>query len=361
MGKRSRWGFIAAAVIAAATLAAYSNSLSGPFVLDDAPSIVGNPTIRSLGTALSPPTGGLTVSGRPILNLSLAIDDAFFGTRPRGYHLTNLAIHLAAALVLFGLVKRIAARTPLPAEALAFSGSRSLWALHPLQTAAVMYVIQRAESLMGLFYLLTLYCYARSAEGTSRAKAWAVASVVACALGMGTKEVMVSAPVVAFLFDATFLAGSFRESWQKRRALLGALAATWIPLCCLVASTHGRGGTSGFGVMLSPERYWWSQARAVFHYLRLVVWPRPLVFDYGLMPAWIGHPGGGPTRGDRRHGVDAVAVLIGLSRRSVRRLPRFCFSGYPRPVLPRAGGPASARRAPHVPGSGSAAHRSRCA
>ncbi len=102
--------WLAGAIIALAGFAAYRGSLAGAFVLDDASSIVGNPTLRALDRAFAPPPGGQTVSGRPLVNFSLAVNYALGGTRPWGYHAVNLAIHLLAGLVLFGLVRRTLAR-----------------------------------------------------------------------------------------------------------------------------------------------------------------------------------------------------------------------------------------------------------
>jgi hypothetical protein len=159
-----------------------------------------------------------------------------------------------------------------------------LWILHPLQTEAVTYVVQRVESLMGLFYLLTLYCFIRSLE-PARARRWHWLAVGACLLGVGTKEVMVTAPVLLLLYDRTFVAGAFRRAWAERRGSHLALAATWLPLVALVASTGwNRGGTAGFNVGISPSANWLTQFEAVVRYLGLAVWPRPQVFDYG--PFW---------------------------------------------------------------------------
>ena len=99
-----------AAIIVAATLAAYHNSFSVPFVFDDVLAIVENPTLRQLWPpwgSFSPPSGqGLTVEGRPLLNVSFALNYALGGVSPQGYHVVNLVIHLFAALVLFGVVRR---------------------------------------------------------------------------------------------------------------------------------------------------------------------------------------------------------------------------------------------------------------
>ena len=293
-----RTGQLAGLILVLAALAAYGHSLRAPFVFDDRDSIVGNPTITRLaqiGRVLSPPaSSGQTVGGRPVLNLSLAMDYAIGGLNVESYHLTNLLIHVLAGLALFGLVRRTLAPRE-SATPLAFAIAL-LWTLHPLQTEAVTYVVQRAESLMGLFYLLTLYCFVRYAanEGaapSSSAKAtadkeagrrvWAVLSVLACFFGMATKEVMVSAPVIVFLYDRTFVSGSWRAAWQRHGKLHAALAGTWLLLPFLVLPNHQRGGSTGFGSGISWGGYLVTQFPAVLRYLRLSVWPHPLIFDYG--------------------------------------------------------------------------------
>jgi len=306
----SRWSsLLAGGIIILAVLAAYWNSFSGPFIFDDAVGITDNATIRHVWHSWLPPhgmadDGARPVAGRPIVNISLAVNYAFGGLDPWGYHAFNLLVHMLAALTLFGLVRRAlecgrGEGTPPTVLALAVA---LLWALHPLQTESVTYVVQRAESLMGLFYLLTLYCFVRGAEAeksrvkspesrgtpalnsqlsTLSSRLWLLASVGACLLGMASKEVMVSAPLMVLLYDRTFVAGTFREAWAKRRLFYVSLAATWLLLGYLVATTHGRGGSAGFGVNITWWPYAQTQFRAIVHYLRLSLWPDPLVFDYG--------------------------------------------------------------------------------
>jgi hypothetical protein len=289
---------LAAALIVAALVAAYANSFRGPFVFDDVEAIVENETIRSLaapGAVLSPPfADGQTVGGRPLVNLTLALNYAAGGLNPTGYHVVNLAIHLSAALVLFALIRRTllipppSEVRPPPSGALPFAAAVALlWGLHPLQTESVTYVIQRAESLMGLLYLLTLYCFVRGVErpsfaGPSEGKKtgiWMGLSVGACFLGMATKEVMVSAPVLVLLYDRAFVSGTIAAAWRRRRLYYASLAATWVLLGALVLSTKDRGGSMGLGLSVSLGDYLLTQGPAILHYLRLVVWPQPLVFD----------------------------------------------------------------------------------
>ena len=281
---------MSAATVVCACLAAYHNSFSGPFIFDDGPAIIGNPTIRqlsSLGEVLSPPRdAGQTVGGRPMVNLSLALNYALGGTEPRGYHVVNFSVHMLAALVLFGIVRRTLLRPMFgnrfgnTATSLALVVA-TLWGVHPLLTESVTYVIQRAESLMGLFYLLTLYWFIRAAE-TTKPLGWQLLTVVACLLGMATKEVMVSAPLIVLLYDRTFLAGTFRGAWVQRGRLYVGLAGTWLLLVYLVHSAANRGGTAGLGLGDSIWIYALIQTRAIVYYLRLAFWPQPLVFDYGM-------------------------------------------------------------------------------
>jgi protein O-mannosyl-transferase len=280
-----REGFLRAscAVLVIAVCVAYANSFSGVFVLDDHPAILTNSTIRSVSwAAWHPPVGqGLTVEGRPVLNFTLALNYAISGTDAWGYHAVNLAIHSLATVTLLALLRRLLARVALPhARDVAFFVAL-LWGLHPLQTESVTYVVQRTESLMGLLYLGTLYCSVRGMSGDARAKRWFAAAVAVCALGMATKEVMVSAPLLALLVDRTLFAGSFAAAWRERRGFYGALCATWLVLLFLQLGQLDRGGTIGAAAGVTWWQYACTQARALVHYIRLSAWPFPLVFDYG--------------------------------------------------------------------------------
>jgi Flp pilus assembly protein TadD len=285
-GKRSPASWWAAVLcIVLATAAAYQGTLSGPLIYDDNVWITWNPSIRSLqsiGDVLHPPPGSM-VYGRPVLSLSLALNHAVSGNAPWSYHLANLAIHILAALVLFGVVRRTLAYRPglFPGErdrTLVAFAVALLWALHPLQTESVTYVAQRAESLMGLLYLLTLYCFVRGAQDPGRG-AWPEAAVLACLLGMATKEVMVTAPLVVLAYDRTFASGSFRAALRLRWRLYLGLAATWLVPVLLSAGLRGRG--VGYELGYSWWAYGLTECWVVVHYLMLAAWPHPLVFDYG--------------------------------------------------------------------------------
>jgi protein O-mannosyl-transferase len=278
---------VAAAIIVAAICAAYSNSLHGAFVLDDTMSIRDNPSIRHLWPLwglLNPARGtGTTVEGRPVLNLSLALNYAAGGTSVLGYHMANLAFHVLASLALFGLLWRTLVKIggTMAADAVPFACVCALiWGLHPLQAESVSYISQRAESLMGLLFLTCLYAVVRS-DGSRRPAAWIGLAILASILCAGTKEIAVALPIVVLLYDRAFLAGSFRGAWRARPALYIGLFASWLVLVVVASSAGNRGGTIGRAAGVTPLQFAQCQARGIFHYLRLSLWPHPLVADYG--------------------------------------------------------------------------------
>ena len=273
---------IALAALLLAAVIAYQNSLAAPLVFDDAYSVELNPYIRGLWPlwhALVP------APARPLVNLTFMANYALGGLDVRGYHLVNIIIHWLAAATLYGLVRRtlhtatLRERFASSAHGLALAVAL-LWLVHPLQTQSVTYIAQRAESLMGLWYLLMLYAVARS-SGSPREQRWWTLAIGACALGMMTKPIMVTAPLVVWLYDRVFLAGSWRGALRARGGLHLGLAWTWaVPLIIMTGSSLWRASV-GFSLRgLSPWWYAATQAQVILHYLRLVVWPDQLCLDY---------------------------------------------------------------------------------
>jgi tetratricopeptide (TPR) repeat protein len=285
---RFAWLALAGALIVAAGTAAWSNSFGGPFIFDDLGALRDNPTIRHFPAweNFAPPHPN-SLSRRPIVNLAFAINRAISGPGVRGYHVGNLLVHLLAALTLFGVVRRTlllpSLRERFGSAATGLATAVSLiWTIHPLLTDAVTYLTQRTELLMGLFLLLTLYCAIRGASG-AHPRRWYTAAVAACALGMGSKEVMAVAPIIVLLYDRCFLSGSFHGALRCRLRLYLGLAATWaILLALLIAYPWGGGTGAGFGLpQAGPWEYARTQPGVILHYLRLSFWPRPLCLDYG--------------------------------------------------------------------------------
>lgn len=271
-----------ALLLAIVVALAWANSLRGPFVFDDTSSLVENQSIRSLSSLawLHPPhAAGETVGGRPVLNFTFALNYALSGLDVWSYHALNLLIHAGAAFTLWLVLRRLPPVRPGVALAAAL-----LWAVHPLQTSAVTYVVQRAESLSAFFILLTVLGYLRYATATESARTrWATVSLIACLAGVGTKETVAVAPVLCLLLDGALLASGFRAAWRRNHRLLLALFGTWLLLGALVWSNHGRGGSAGCGAQVDVATYALTQLWALARYLRLTIWPAELTFDYGML------------------------------------------------------------------------------
>lgn len=291
--------------------------------MDDWASIVENQGIRdwrSLGTVLLPERE-LPTAGRPLVNFSLALNYAIGGSSAWGYHVFNVVCHLLSGLLVFGVVRRT---LQLPRMEGRLSGSplnlgvaaAVLWTVHPLNTEAVNYLTQRTELMMGLFYLLTLYASVRALEPGSRG--WHLAAVVSCAAGMACKESMVTAPVIVVLYDAIFVFGSLRRAVAERGRFYAALAASWVALAALNWSGP-RIRSAGFTAGTDPWTYLLNQTVMITHYLRLSVWPRSLVVNYGW-PLEL-------TLRDVLPYALLVAGLAGATVAALARQPRWGFLG----------------------------------
>lgn len=262
----------------------YWNSLSGSFILDDQVTIVDNHQIREwwrLASVLVPESD-TPIAGRPLVNLSFAVNYAIGGLRVRGYHVGNIAIHVVCALLAFAVVwrtlewPRVRARFSGNSLDIAFAIAL-LWTVHPLNTEVVDYLTQRTESMLGMFYLLTLYAALR-AMGSRRSPAWQSLAVLSCGLGMACKESMVSAPLIVALYDRVYV--SENHGFRARRRMYLGLAATWLVLAALNWSGP-RAAVGGLSTGVSTWTYLLNQTVMIARYLRLAIWPRSLVVFYG--------------------------------------------------------------------------------
>ena len=304
---------VAIALLLVAVAAVYADSFDGAFVFDDFPAIVENPHVRSLqplGQSFGAPVEAPT-AGRPVAAFSFAVSYALAGGyRTWWFHAINVAIHAGATLALFGVIRRTLLTPPLRPRFGASSTTLAfliglLWAVHPLHTQAVTYIVQRVESLMGLFLLLTLYCAIR---GGTR---WMALAVAFCALGMATKQTMAGAPLLVMLWDWLFGA-------KLRWKFYAALASTWLLLGYLVISEprpHSIGAIEGW----TPLNYLLTQGGVILHYLRLAIVPWPLAFDYDWPPA----------RGLLQIAVpfSLVAALMALTMIGIARRRPWSFAG----------------------------------
>ncbi|NJL31402.1 MAG: tetratricopeptide repeat protein [Phycisphaerales bacterium] len=271
----------------------YSNSFNAPFVFDDASAIKKNPTIRQwtlVDGPLQPPRDGSPVTARPLLNLTFAISHSLSGLEPWGYRALNLLIHALAGLTLYGLLRRILAQPAQPgyfqntAQPLALTVAL-LWAVHPLATHVVTYTSQRAESLVSLLYLFSLYCLVRGIPATRFNRIWLVAAVATCWMGTMAKEIIATLPLLALTLDSLFYADSWRDLWRRRGWVYGGLFFSWVILAVFVLTGGNRAGSAGFISWQAAWDYALMQPQAVVMYLSRIVFPVGLLLDHGVIKA----------------------------------------------------------------------------
>jgi Flp pilus assembly protein TadD len=278
-----------AALLFASLVASYAGGLGGPFVFDDQVSIVENPTLRTLWpprVPLSPPTE-TPVAGRPLANLSFAVSFAVGGLNPWGYRALNLLLHGLVALGLFALVRRTLERCDTPSATGCAAATALLFALHPLTSECILYATQRTELLAGCFVLATLLAAERVMRARARFGLAGALAVVCSALGMACKESAAIAPIAVWLYDGAYGAGGLARALRARAPLYAGLACSW-GVWLLLNRSGPRQGSVGYELGVSASSYLAHQMELVPTYLARVVWPDPLVLDYGwpLPLAW---------------------------------------------------------------------------
>ncbi len=280
----------------------YSNTCSVPFQFDDYLTIVDNAFVKNLSN-LWPPSGV-----RWFGYLTFAINYEFNGLDTRGYHAVNLAIHVLNALLVYWLL-RLTFKTPRCANPERTTDDREttgqnlipffaalLFAVHPVQTQAVTYIVQRFASLASFFYLLSLAAYskarlisvARESEGAAETRrttgpVFYMIALLSAVLAMKTKEISFTLPVMIILYEVLFFsrngAGSSPRAANKLFHLLPFILTLFIiPL----AMTGFEAKLDAFTATneISRHDYLLTQFRVLITYLRLLVLPVNQSVDY---------------------------------------------------------------------------------
>jgi tetratricopeptide (TPR) repeat protein len=267
------------AVLAALGIAAYATTFDVPLVLDDIENLARNPAVKSLSAWLA--AEGWR-SSRAVAYLTFALDGSLHGGSLAGLHATNLLVHLAAGGLLYALARalfrapRLAGSVLAPLAPLVAFAAAALFLVHPLQTQAVTYVVQRMASLAGALYLASLACWLEARLATARAPraAWLVASVAAFLLALFTKQSAATAVLALALLELACFEGPAlrRAAWLVPHA-----AATVIGVAL---SLGGSGEAAAAAVEAAHLRavpgrleYALTQARVLAEYLGMLVVP----------------------------------------------------------------------------------------
>jgi tetratricopeptide (TPR) repeat protein len=212
-------------------LSTYSNSFDCSWHFDDEPNITDNPNLhlkeitwQSLKRALYADDNNPTVPYRPVACLTLALNYYFGELNVFGYHLVNLIIHITSSIFLFLFIYHtlnlpsLRARYAPQSYFIALLAT-TLWAINPLQTQAVTYIVQRMASLAGMFYIMSMYFYLKARTGDMNHKKILlfITCFISFLMAFGSKENAVMAPLSMLLYEIVILHEDSRSYLRRYR------------------------------------------------------------------------------------------------------------------------------------------------
>ena len=320
----------------------YSHSLPAIWTIDDGPNILENPQVqirdlsaaalyRSMFSPLHPNADGTPGFNRPLAHLSFALNWYFGQASPIGYRAVNIGIHFLTACILYLVVRTLLQS---PNMAARFQGdaapvallSAALWAANPIQTQAVVYIVQRMASLACLFYLLAVWCYLRARTSTARrATVFALLGCACFGAALASKENAVLLPAAIVLMEFTFYRDLSQARVRRRLWLVvtGVGALVLLAGACVFIDGSLLGVLNYGNRLFTPAERLLTEPRIVLFYLSQIFWPAPgrlsLVHDVewsrGLLDPWTTLPA-----------VLGIAGLVVLGLSQVRKRPMLSFA-----------------------------------
>lgn len=280
----------------------YANTYHAAWQLDDKPNILANGRIQI--TELSaekiwqsmtakPGSGGFY---RPVACVSLALNWFFGGDIVFGYHVVNFLIHLATSWTLFLTLCALFQAPKLKGnysynQSIFIAGTAAIfWAVNPVQTQAVTYIVQRMASMAAMFAVLSLYCYLKARIETNNKRkrnCFLLISLAFYVLGFLSKENVFLLPLSIPVIEVLFFSDQFLKSAKTKILIIGGL---FICICVF------------FGFLIRPDgidfifNYYenrpftimervLTEQRVLLFYLSLLLYPSPsrLSIDHDVL------------------------------------------------------------------------------
>jgi len=290
--ENKRFHLIAGLLIGVLTLLVYSNTFYASFHFDDTPQIVENYKIRNLGNLPE-----IIRGNRGISIATFALNYAIGGLNVVGYHIINLTIHVINGILIYFLIFLTLSRIDLGTD---FKSAPNkvrdrakkiaiytalLFAVHPIQTQAVTYIVQRMEILASMFMLIGILFFIKGAETEKTAKRALFYGVVALSylLGFYSKEIAITLPALILLYDYCFLASGDIKKIAGRLPLYLVLLAmlAFFATRTLTGLQETPGGSAGFGVQsITAKEYLFTQFNVLAYYITLLLVPINQNLDY---------------------------------------------------------------------------------
>ncbi|MEK6744870.1 MAG: hypothetical protein AABZ15_14735 [Nitrospirota bacterium] len=280
-----RFNLLAAGVIAAMVLIAYSNTFTASFHFDDNPAIIENATIRHITVEN---IGELIQGLRPVVYLSLMLNYAVSGLNVVGWHMFNIGIHIVNSVFVYFLLLWTLSMPVLGgkyedrAKRMALFAAL-LFGVHPIQTESVTYIISRTELLATCFYLATFLLFIKGAR--SGKFGYTIGMFITAVLSMGSKEWAVTLPAVLLVYDILFIAEGKVRPVLGRWLMYAVVTVPWyIVLKSLNLFTPGGSAGIGFSIQspggLNAQTYFLTSMNVIWTYVRLLFLPINQNLDY---------------------------------------------------------------------------------
>jgi protein O-mannosyl-transferase len=264
-----------AALVAVFAFSVYANTIENKFVYDDDVQVLRNPWIRSpeyipkffTGDVWSFRNTGRPTSNyyRPVQLLAYLSIYELAGMSAGAFHLASVLLHVACTLLVFSLARRFSNEDWIPLT------TALLFAAHPIHTEAVAWVAANTELLGAFFYFLALYLFLRSLEPDKRYHLWKASSLTAYCLGLLSKEMVLSLPLVIFAY--VYLTFEPNRKWRA------GLLELWPYVACTAIYLALRIKVLGFLVKaqnvlpIGTRKLLLSDVVLVADYLRLLLLP----------------------------------------------------------------------------------------
>ena len=277
-------------LISAIATIIYSNSFDCSFHFDDQHAIIENYAIHRFDLKEI-----FVSSNRPILDITLAVNYYFGKLNVFGYHLVNLLLHISNGIMLYFIIFQTA-NLPSMKEKYGQRAYRiALYAslifiAHPIQTQAVTYIISRSSVLATTFYLLTFVLFIKALRSSLFALRFLLlaAAFLACCLGMGTKPIVATLPLMLLIYDFFFLSDGDFKGLKRRYLFHLAMFSTMAVTIYLSASglqnfvsfDYAKGVQMPFGEPVTSFQYFMTQLHVIPYYIKLLFIPTNLNLDY---------------------------------------------------------------------------------
>ncbi|MBW1781116.1 MAG: tetratricopeptide repeat protein [Deltaproteobacteria bacterium] len=288
-----RKNIFAIVIIFVVLLSIYSNTFHAAWHFDDGPNILDNRALHlthlnweNIKRTFFASWGGGEKLYRPAACFSFALNYYFGGTDVTGYHMVNLTIHCLCCVFLFLFIRNTLSLPLLKTRygsidyPIALLAS-VLWAINPVQTEAVTYVVQRMTSMAGMFYIMSMYFYLKGRISTNiflRSTHY-IFFIVASIFAFNSKENAVMLIISIYIFDLLLVQGITKESLRRHFFVLSIVV-----IACLITAFLLKGpfifdpekilsGYTARGFTLFERLL--TEPRVVLFYISLLLYPMP--------------------------------------------------------------------------------------